>query len=763
MATYTTYYNLKKPQATDTTEIITDLNANYDTIDTALNGKASTTHADTHITGGTDIIPNAVPGGNSGLMSGADKQNLDDAVAKKHEHTNKDLLDSYTQTNTNIADAISKKHSQNTDQYLDFGGNNEISAEKIKNLSETVVNIKDYGAVGDGVTDDTTAFINAVTAARALKSALILPPGSYVVTPTSTIDLTGIPALIGYGATLDMSGVSISRSFQVVGTKTKIAENLTLTKGAQTITLSSGLELKRGTTLLITSIEDFPHRKGDIYRKGERITVTKYNNTTGETIITPSIRYNYTASAYVWKLTESEIYIPPGLTIVGPIEKEITCMIILWSKATIGCTLKNWGGCGISTNGSETTFYGKIFVDAPSDTGTSYGITGSDFSRLSVIGAHISGGRHAVANGGGGVWNDLESGGTDKAAVFPTKCTVNGGTYSCSSAEWDVGAIDGHANADLIITGAVCDGGIKANGPLTAITNCQIEHRNYGVICAGGTADNNDFNADPSSLIISNNIFRGKGGLVGSAIYAYQHAKTVVISGNTMTGEWKHGGHTSDSPIRISGKFENITIESNTIYNVYSLGSGESYAMWNIALECPAVITIKNNLIRGSGITLKNDNYANVTDSIIAGNIILESLCPARTIQFNTPNDDKRWRLCVIENNTIIGGKHEGLQILDGENIIIRNNIIKGNNLTATGYNMHLRAMNAVISGNDLRKHGSSLSTVGFRLANFDSSQTVQWSHNDLRGYGTVGYTIVTGTTELKRRANVADSTISDI
>lgn len=41
-------------------------------------------HATSHITGGTDIIPNAVSGGNSGLMSGADKQNLDDAVAKKH-------------------------------------------------------------------------------------------------------------------------------------------------------------------------------------------------------------------------------------------------------------------------------------------------------------------------------------------------------------------------------------------------------------------------------------------------------------------------------------------------------------------------------------------------------------------------------------------------------------------------------------------------------------------------------------------------------
>ena len=84
MATYTTHYNLKKPQATDTTEIITDLNANYDTIDTALYGKASTTHGSTHITGGSDVIPDAVAGGNSGLMSGADKQKLDDVISKAH-------------------------------------------------------------------------------------------------------------------------------------------------------------------------------------------------------------------------------------------------------------------------------------------------------------------------------------------------------------------------------------------------------------------------------------------------------------------------------------------------------------------------------------------------------------------------------------------------------------------------------------------------------------------------------------------------------
>ncbi len=132
MATYTVHYNLKKPQATDTTEIITDLNANYDTIDTALYGKASTTHGSTHITGGSDIIPNAVAGGNSGLMTGADKQNLNDVVAKKHEHTNKALLDTYTQTENNLADAVDKKHSQNTDQYLDYGGDNQVAVADVK-------------------------------------------------------------------------------------------------------------------------------------------------------------------------------------------------------------------------------------------------------------------------------------------------------------------------------------------------------------------------------------------------------------------------------------------------------------------------------------------------------------------------------------------------------------------------------------------------------------------------------------------------------
>jgi len=38
-------------------------------------------HATSHITGGTDVIPDAVPNGSSGLMSGADKAKLDKVVS----------------------------------------------------------------------------------------------------------------------------------------------------------------------------------------------------------------------------------------------------------------------------------------------------------------------------------------------------------------------------------------------------------------------------------------------------------------------------------------------------------------------------------------------------------------------------------------------------------------------------------------------------------------------------------------------------------
>ena len=113
------------------------------------NARTPLPHNTTHITGGSDIIPNAVAGGNSGLMTGADKQNLNDVVAKKHEHTNKALLDTYTQTENNLADAVDKKHTQGTDTTL-----GKMTADIDMN-SKSITNLAAPSAAGDSIRQTT--------------------------------------------------------------------------------------------------------------------------------------------------------------------------------------------------------------------------------------------------------------------------------------------------------------------------------------------------------------------------------------------------------------------------------------------------------------------------------------------------------------------------------------------------------------------------------------------------------------------------------
>ena len=86
----------------------------------------------------------------------------------------------------------------------------------IDNLLKDVVSVKDFGAVGDGVTDDTAAIQAAIDAAelQVLKRhyggvSVVFPKGAYLITSTITIEESSIPSgggrngitLVGDGAT----------------------------------------------------------------------------------------------------------------------------------------------------------------------------------------------------------------------------------------------------------------------------------------------------------------------------------------------------------------------------------------------------------------------------------------------------------------------------------------------------------------------------------------------------------------------------------
>ncbi len=58
---------------------------------------------------------------------------------------------------------------------------------KYSNLRRNIFNVKDYGAVGNGSTNDTTAIAAAITAATSTGGEVYFPPGTYQVASTLTI------------------------------------------------------------------------------------------------------------------------------------------------------------------------------------------------------------------------------------------------------------------------------------------------------------------------------------------------------------------------------------------------------------------------------------------------------------------------------------------------------------------------------------------------------------------------------------------------
>lgn len=78
--------------------------------------------------------------------------------------------------------------------------------QKVKDV--ITVDVKSYGAVGDGVTDDTTAIAKAITALPT-NGVLFFPPGTYLVTNIA-LKSNMVVKGIGYGSTIKLKGGILS-------------------------------------------------------------------------------------------------------------------------------------------------------------------------------------------------------------------------------------------------------------------------------------------------------------------------------------------------------------------------------------------------------------------------------------------------------------------------------------------------------------------------------------------------------------------------
>lgn len=333
-------------------------------------------------------------------------------------------------------------------------------------ITEGTVSVKQYGAKGDGVTDDTSAVTKAVNSGH----AVYVPKGHYIITSaiTNTIGLTmygdGDESIIDYDASVS-SGIG----FSVGGSVTKISDISNVSIGDVTVTFSSDPGLSVGDVFCIYNPTDSSwsnHRT--YYRAGEWCEVVGVSGTT-ITISNP-LYAGYTGTDVdIYKLNSVPVDLH-DFRIVGTVTP-----VLLQVELSKNVQLRNISAylendTAISVNRCFGVVAENINPYNKGNNSDDYGLSIGNSQRVTVNGGSFYGHRHGIAIGGSDV-----------------VCGVVTRNISISKAHLDsvdTFCADMHGNVENVeYNSCVIANGATISGKNTSYKNCVINHYKTQGVC----------------------------------------------------------------------------------------------------------------------------------------------------------------------------------------------------------------------------------------------------------------------------------------
>jgi len=409
-----------------------------------------------------------------------------------------------------------------------------------------LVNVKDYGAMGDGLTDDYAAILAAYNAST---RELYFPEGTYLVNK----QLTFTKSLRIFGDGIDRTIIKMGSynsvnfpNTSIMYIKGEVPIDLGLmsiqpTESDYSLNLGSPVNLVKGQIVVLSNSADNSFSSyRSYYREGEMLVVKNDVNSSGTINLASSLLgTNYQIeTTRLYKLNPLQSVSVSELTFIGALDPVTFNTAGLKMDYAANSEVRNIKIINISRTGLEIVNGFNVSVSncqiskSEADVnGNSYGISIANSQNIYINNNVVNSVRHAVTFGGGST-----------GLTIPCRNVNVSENYLSSTL--NISALDFHGNVQYssmennVINGGISIGGSSNTIIGNIITNPQLTSSIH-------ISELRDFN-----LIIKNNKIRINNNyrVDGSALYcaigsSTVNSGTIEFSGNSIESKFSSPGN----------------------------------------------------------------------------------------------------------------------------------------------------------------------------------------------------------------------------